>query len=156
MKNSFLGNHLDFIGFSASVVCAIHCVAIPALITVLPFIGLGFLLNHWIEYTVMLLSLLLAVFALSHGFRNHHHNWLPLLFVIIGFGTILIGIFFGHGAIEHSILPTGPIQLVNQNKHALPMEHFITPVGALVVSAGHYMNWHCIQKSKNGHTAVEN
>ncbi|MBD8488242.1 MerC domain-containing protein [Echinicola sp. CAU 1574] len=78
MKNSFVGIHLDFIGFSASVACAIHCVALPFLISVLPFIGLGFLMNHWIEYSVILLSFFLAVFALSHGFWNHHRNSLAI------------------------------------------------------------------------------
>ncbi|WP_225444079.1 hypothetical protein [Echinicola arenosa] len=81
---------------------------------------------------------------------------IPLLLVIVGFGIISAGLIFGHGAEGHLISPTGPLHLIDKNKHALSIEHFITPFGALVVSLGHYINWHYIKKSKTGCAAGGN
>ncbi|WP_186758543.1 MerC domain-containing protein [Echinicola salinicaeni] len=156
MKNSFIGAHLDFIGFSTSLACALHCAALPFLISVLPLIGLGFLMNQWIEYIIILLGFFLAVFALSHGFWNHHRNSLPLLLILIGFGIILAGLIFGHGAAAHAITRSGPFPLIEINKNPSTVEHFITPIGAVFVSAAHYINWHYIKKSKIGCTPGEN
>ncbi|WPR76746.1 MerC domain-containing protein [Algoriphagus sp. NG3] len=126
MKNTFVGTHLDFIGFSASIVCAIHCAFLPFLISALPFLSLGFLENPWIEYSIILLSLFLALLALSHGFSKHHKKKLPIIIVSLGFLIIAYGLLWG------------PEEL----------ELIITPTGAVIVGIAHYINWLYIRKSK--------
>lgn len=134
MKNSFIGIHLDFIGFWTSIACAIHCAFLPFLISALPFVGLGFLDHPWIEYSVFILSFILAVFALSHGYKRHHKNLTPIIMVSIGFLTIGFGLLWG------------PENL----------ESFITPIGAVLVGAAHYVNWHKIKRSDVDFPECEN
>lgn len=125
MKNTFIGAHLDFIGFSASLACAIHCALLPFVISTLPFWGLGFLANPYIEYAVILSSLFLALYALSHGYLRHHHQVRPILIVSLGFLIISIGLLWGPESLES----------------------IITPLGATVIAWGHYLNWKAIKKS---------
>ncbi|MBD3629292.1 MerC domain-containing protein [Cyclobacterium sp.] len=125
MKNSFIGIHLDFIGFSASLTCAIHCAFLPFLVSGLPIAGMGFLDQPWIEHSVIILSFILAVFSLSHGYKRHHNNPMPIVLVSIGFLIIGFGLLWS------------PENL----------ESFITPIGAVLVGAAHYVNWLKIRSS---------
>jgi hypothetical protein len=125
MKNTFVGTHLDFIGFSTSIACAIHCAFLPFLVSTLPFLGLGFLENPWIEYGIILLSLGLALFSLSHGYLRHHKKIRPILIVSFGFLLISFGLIWGPESLEF----------------------IITPVGALLVGIAHYVNWIKIKES---------
>lgn len=147
MKNSLLVNHLDLIGMVASAACAVHCVALPLLITALPFIGVSFLVDRWIEQAIVLFSLAVAVPALFHGYWKHHRNYLPLLLVGFGFVIILLGMLFGHGAHHHLVHPTGPLLQPTVQHSTLSFLHMMTPFGGLVVSAGHLVNWYAIKKS---------
>jgi hypothetical protein len=126
MKNTFVGTHLDFIGFTASVGCAIHCAFLPFLLSTLPFLGLGFLANHWIEKGIILFSLFLALYALSHGYFRHHRKTLPILIVSLGFAVISFGLLWGPEKFEF----------------------IISPIGAILIGLGHYVNWRFINKSK--------
>ena len=126
MKHTFVGTHLDFIGFATSVGCAIHCAFLPFLISALPFLGLGFLEHPWIEYGIILLSLFLALYALSHGYLRHHRKKLPIVIVSLGFAIIAFGLLWG------------PEEL----------ESIITPIGAVLIGVAHYINWRYIKKSQ--------
>ncbi|SHM55981.1 MerC mercury resistance protein [Cyclobacterium lianum] len=150
MKTFFIDSRLDFVGFSASLVCAIHCMALPFLISVLPFLGLGFLANPRIEYTIIVFSFLLAVLAVSHGFKKHHQRLLPLILIASGFIIILVGLIWGHGHAGILIEAAGPAALNQVKNDHSPVEHLITPLGAVLVSFGHYVNWLYFKKSKSG------
>ncbi|UCS91692.1 MerC domain-containing protein [Echinicola marina] len=157
MKISFIIPHLDFIGCLVSLTCALHCALLPVLVSTLPLMGLGFLMNHWIEYSVTIFGFFLAVFALSHGYRHHHHKMSPLLLTTLGFGIILTGMIFGHHTSEHITLPTGPFQMTKIHTDSIVfMEYFITPLGAMVVGLGHLINWFYIRKSTKGGYADNN
>ncbi len=119
MKNQFIGLHLDFVGFSASMLCAIHCALLPFLLSMAPLAGLQFLDNPWIEYSIILLSFLIASNALVQGYRRHHQKAVALVIAIIGF--ILIGL--GH-ALGIEIL-----------------EVLLTPVGGVSIAIAHLVNW---------------
>ncbi len=126
MKNSFAGAHLDFIGFSTSIACAIHCALLPFMISTLPFLGLGFLDNPWVEYSIILLSLFLALYALAHGYLRHHKKTLPINIVSVGFLLIGIGQTWSHAELEF----------------------ILTPFGAVLIGLAHYVNWRLIRKSQ--------
>lgn len=125
LKNTFVGTHLDFIGFVISIGCAIHCAILPFLISSLPFLSLGFLENPWIEKGIILLSLFLALYALSHGYLRHHRKKLPILIVSLGFSIIVFGLLWG------------PEEL----------EFIITPTGSVFFGVAHYINWRYFKKS---------
>lgn len=126
MKNQFIGLHLDFIGFGTSMLCAVHCTILPFLLSIAPLAGLQFLNNHWIEYSIILLSFIIASFALVHGYRQHHHRSTPLMIVLLGFLLIGAG------------------QLLN----AEWTEILLTSLGGITIAIAHLINWNYIKQSR--------
>jgi len=130
MKNQFVGLHLDFFGFSASMLCALHCAALPFLLTLAPLAGLQFLDNHWIEYTVILLSLLIASNSLIASYRKNHKR---LVAIIVALGGFLL---IGFGQISESEFN----------------EALFTSTGGAMIAIAHLINWRLIKKLKEGIT----
>ncbi len=126
MKNTFVGTHPDFIGFTAFIGCAIHCAFLPFLISALPFLGLSYLDNLCIENGIILFSLFLALYALTHGYLRHHRKKLPILIGSLGFAIIAFGLLWGPEEFE----------LIT------------SPLGAILIGIAHYTNWCYINKSK--------
>lgn len=125
MKNQFIGLHLDFIGFSASMLCAIHCAALPFLLAMAPLAGLQFLDNLWIEYSIILLSFLIASNALVRGYRRHHHKSWALVTATVGFILIALGHTLGSEQVEI----------------------FFTPIGGVLIAIAHLINWKHIRQA---------
>lgn len=86
---------LDVIGVSASGICAIHCLAMPLLLPVLAASNLKFVTNGWFEITVMMLSLSLAFYSITHSFLKKHKNAIPFVFLALSFGLFLNRNTFG-------------------------------------------------------------
>lgn len=126
MKNQFIGLHLDCIGFSASLLCAIHCAALPFLLSMAPLAGLQFLDNRLIEHTIILLSFSIASVALIKGYRRHHHKLLALVIAIIGFALIGLG------------------QVLEPEWK----EILLTSSGGATIAIAHLINWKLINQSK--------
>lgn len=125
MKNQFVGLNLDFAGFTASLLCAIHCAALPFLLSMAPLAGLQFLDNPWIEYAIILLSFFIASSALIHGYSQHHHKSLALSVAIAGFVFIALG---------HTIVSE-------------QMEGYFTASGGVLIAVAHVINWKQINSS---------
>ena len=102
---------LDNIGMTASTLCAIHCAAVPVFFTSLPLVGLGFLANPWVEWGMIIVALIVGVLSIAGSFLNSHHRVLPLLLLIIGFATIILGHIFTKGWLEAIIVPAGGITI---------------------------------------------
>lgn len=99
--------NLDRIGITASTLCAIHCAALPFLITVLPMWGIGFLANDAVEIIMISVSLLLGVWSLSAAYRKQHRRSLPILVLILGFACIAFGHFSGIEVLDPVLVPLG-------------------------------------------------
>lgn len=89
MKNRFISLNLDFLGFSASFLCAIHCALLPILLTFSAMAGLEFLEDPFIEYGMIGLSAVLASLSLIGSYKKSHRNPLPLYIVAFGFTSIM-------------------------------------------------------------------
>jgi hypothetical protein len=79
----------DALGISASIICAIHCALLPVLLTSLSVFGVNIIENIFFEFGMIILSLIIGIVSLSHGFKKHHHNFLPITLFIFGI-TFLI------------------------------------------------------------------
>ena len=66
-----LAHVADRIGATASFLCAVHCAALPFVLTVLPALGLGFLGDHRFERIFIACASLLALASLIRGWRRH-------------------------------------------------------------------------------------
>ena len=119
MKSQFIGLNLDFIGFSTSILCAIHCVALPFLLSVAPIVGLQFLDNAWIEYTIILLSLFIASNSLIKDYSKYHHSFIALVIALVGFSLIGAG------------------QLLEPEWR----EALLTSSGGGTIAIAHWINW---------------
>ncbi|WP_374950226.1 MerC domain-containing protein [Mucilaginibacter sp.] len=102
---------LDNIGITASALCAIHCAAVPIFFTSLPILGLGFLANPWVEWTMILLALFIGIASIGNSYLRSHHRMLPIALLAAGFAIIMAGHIFAHGWLEAVIVPIGGITI---------------------------------------------
>ncbi|HYM95602.1 MAG TPA: MerC domain-containing protein [Chitinophagaceae bacterium] len=84
----------DAIGITTSIACAIHCALLPLLLSSLPLFGINVINNKPFEAGMILLALSIGSFSLYHGYKKHHHRWLPLLFFSLGFIFLVLKQFF--------------------------------------------------------------
>lgn len=110
---------LDGIGFTASTLCAVHCALMPFVITFLPFIGLEFLAEPWVEISITVFSIVIGISSLIPSYQKYHRNKKPLTILVIGFVLIFGVHFFGF----HELEP------------------LFVPLGGLSIAAAHYINW---------------
>lgn len=120
--------NLDKIGISASVLCAIHCAFLPVLITMLPLLGIGFLVKSWMEGLMIIVSILIAGISVGSSYKIHHKR-LPLVLLMIGLALI---------AIAHLFL--------SEN-----LEPLIVPMGGLTIASAHFFNWSYSGKCTRNH-----
>jgi len=81
---------LDKAGATASLACAVHCAAMPLVITLLPLLGLTFLADERLEWGLLGLSALLGVSSLCLGFREHGHRR-ALAILAVGLSLMALG-----------------------------------------------------------------
>lgn len=127
MKSLLKSGHLDQLGMGASIACAVHCAALPIIITSLPLIGLEFLANIWVEIFMILCSALIGAWSIGGNFTKHY-NRIPILIFIGGFVLIATGHFLWH-----------------------EMEDILIPLGGITIAIAHYANWKIIQFSCRTH-----
>jgi MerC mercury resistance protein len=81
--------HVDLVGTCASLVCALHCLTVPLLVTVLPLAGTGMLLGGSLEVLFIVASVALAIGSLCWGFRRHR-RW--RVFIVLGAALTMIAV----------------------------------------------------------------
>jgi hypothetical protein len=84
------GGRLDRLGAVASLVCAVHCAAMPLSVTWAPFVGLDFLVKEQTEWALIGLSLSIGSLSLLPSYARKHRQWRPLLLFILGAVLILV------------------------------------------------------------------
>jgi hypothetical protein len=77
----------DSIGMYAAGACAVHCIATPLIVGILPVIGLP-LLDPRTEWIFLSLSLTLSSFAVFSGCRRHR-QWMPVAMFAVGAALLL-------------------------------------------------------------------
>lgn len=84
----------DWLGVAASVLCAIHCAAMPFVVGFLPLLGLSFLAEPSFHKWMVGVCLALALLAFVPGWRRHH-RLAPTLIGLSGLGLISFAAFAG-------------------------------------------------------------
>jgi hypothetical protein len=80
---------LDQAGMLASSLCALHCMAMPIVVGVLPLLGLSFLADEQTEWTLIAVAFLLGLSSLLPGYWRRHRRWEPLAMFALGAGLIM-------------------------------------------------------------------
>lgn len=115
-------NNIDIAGFFTSGICALHCMALPILISFGLFEGLmADVAHNMIEWIVYAVALIFASTAVFSGWRQHS-SILPFLFFLSGFLIISSGL----------ILHTGS-------------GHVIMAGGGVCIAIGHFMNFRLLR-----------
>jgi len=84
----------DTLGIAASLACAIHCAVLPLIFTSLPIFGINVIENTVFEIIMVVLAFGIGIYSLYHGWKKHHHNFLPILVFLIGFIFLVSKLFF--------------------------------------------------------------
>lgn len=125
MNKGFISSNLDFIGFGASFLCAIHCALLPFVIAVGLLSGLSWIANPIIENVFIAVSILLAATSLYPSYRNKHHDKKALKIAGIGFALLFVSRAVGHGS---------------------NLEVITIVIGGLLIATAHYVNWQLLKK----------
>lgn len=113
-------DYLDATGATASLLCALHCAAMPLVVTMLPLVGLSFLATDLAEWALVGLSATLGVTSLCLGYKEHRSRW-PLGVLAGGLALLALGRIAEHRELEALGVP-------------------LLFVGGVVVAASHFAN----------------
>ena len=85
----------DYLGMFASLLCALHCSALPIFFSLGFVSGAGHSHNHDIDMFLAISGLFIAGYALVKDFPNHK-SLLPLIIATFGFILLFLGILVFH------------------------------------------------------------
>ena len=118
VKHTHPHNGIEKVGFYLSIVCAIHCIATPVLITLLPFLGSSFMADHTWEMWFIGGSLVLAGVILFTDYLKHK-NLIPMSLLL---GTVAVKaleiLWLGH-----------------------QFEFITGSLGAIFIALAYFLNW---------------
>lgn len=125
---------LDRLGATGSLLCAIHCALLPALIALLPSLGIATWLDNGFERGFVAFATLLGLFTIVWGYRRHHAVR-ALWLLLPGLAALWLGT--GYEPLHHAVVP-----------HAIAMTLGGTLVGLahlanLRLNHGHVHDAHC-------------
>lgn len=117
----------DKMAIGLSVACAIHCLALPILILMLPSITALKLDNEAFHLWMVVAVIPCSIYSLFLGCKEHNRRQLVFL-TFIGLGMLLLALLLG----EERIGAVG--------------EKVMTLVGASIVALGHWRNFRLCQE----------
>lgn len=111
----------DRIGMTGSVLCALHCAAIPLVIALVPGIGLGLFASEGLEAGFVVFATVLALASLWMGYQKHRsfRGW---LFLVPGLAAIWAAMLYP--PLHQSVVP-----------HAVTMA-----IGGTLIAVAHVLN----------------
>lgn len=84
----------DALGITTSLACAVHCALLPLFLTSLPVFGVELIENISFEIFMIALAFCIGIFSLYHGWKSHHHSFVPMLVFSVGFIFLVMKVFF--------------------------------------------------------------
>lgn len=111
---------LDQVAVALSGLCLLHCLLLPFLIAVLPFLG-QFSDDH-LHAEMLIVVVPVSAIALALGFRRHRHTGV-VVSGIVGLALLIIG-----GTVAHSA-------------YGLLADRALTVVGSITLAITHYRNF---------------
>jgi hypothetical protein len=119
----------DKTGAAVSWVCAVHCLAIPLIVSSFPLLGLSFLAGEAVEYVFIGLSVVIAAVSLLPAYFKSHRKIRAVLLFTSGIGFMI----FSDILFEDDL--TGKIVFVS--------------VGAICITLAHFINRHLCKTCRN-------
>ncbi len=86
--------HLDKLGIVGSLIAALCCLGVPAVLSIFAAIGLGFLINDAILLPLLALFVLITLIGLFSGYRSHRKKAALNLGLVSAVGMFLFLFIF--------------------------------------------------------------
>lgn len=102
--------YLSQLGFSLSLLCAIHCLAMPFVVAFAPL--MGSFMSHTLEIYILIASVIIASYVLFNSYRQHQNSWPLILFIISVFASFL-GMVVFHASFELPLMVTSGISMAS-------------------------------------------
>ena len=123
--------YLDRFAIALSGICAIHCIALPIVASLIPLLSAtvvhGYALHEfWFHQFILLFILPISLVALMVGYRCHKQP-IPIVVAIVGLLVLVLNALFAEVLISNQILP-------------LSGETIITIIGGIIHATGHVLN----------------
>lgn len=111
---------LDLVGCVASITCAVHCIALPLLLSAYPVLPLHGLRSPWTEWGFVLVSLIVGASSFGPAAATREGR-VPLVLFLAGGATLLV---------VRTLVPA----------HATQLERVGLVFGALLLATAHLVN----------------
>ncbi len=111
----FIGFNADFLGSAAAIICAIHCMAFPILLSIGLVTTTGH--NHTFDLVFLGSGLIIALYVLIKDYRTKHRSAKPIIIAFVGFISLYIGVQ-SHGSL-----------------------FWLSVIGGVMITFAHYTNW---------------
>ena len=112
----------DFCGMTLSILCVIHCIAMPILLFLVPTFAVTYLgEDEWFHQIALVVIAIAAILAFVPGFKLHK-KLSPILWFAGGIFFLLFSAFFAHDLIGHEYEP------------------IVAIMGSILLVRAHYMN----------------
>lgn len=115
----YSGAFLDKSGVAFSWICAVHCLGLPFVISLLPAAGLSFLETEIAEYIFLSISVAIGLISLIPAYLRRHKQIRTILLFVSGVGLIV----FADALFENSI--TGQALFLTAGAAAITASHII-------------------------------
>jgi MerC mercury resistance protein len=117
----------DAMGIGASLACAIHCAILPLFLSSLSVFGIEVIENKAFEIFMIVLAFGIGVYSLLHGYRKHHHRFLPLAIFTGGFVFLVLKQVF------------------------MQYEYWLLAIAVIGIVTAHYLNYRLCRKANHCH-----
>lgn len=123
---------LDLAAMGASALCLVHCLALPALLILVPTIGVTLAFTESFHLGALVFAVPVSVVALALAYR-HHGLLRPAMIVAPGILLLALGVMVG-----------SPEWL----------ETVLTVIGSMLLAVGHVHNWRAARAVGGGRAAA--
>ena len=101
--------YFDRFAITLSGICAIHCVALPLVASLMPLLAItiqhGYALHDfWFHQFILLFILPISLFALAVGYRSHKQR-VPITVGTVGLLILVLTALFAEMLLSNHILP---------------------------------------------------
>lgn len=128
--NEIAKNLTDKIAITLSLTCAVHCLAMPLLLLLLPSVAALQLNSEAFHMWMVVVVVPTSIYALFMGCRQHEH------YRLLAIGSV--------GLVFLMLAVTLDEELIGELG-----EKALTLVGAVIIAFGHYRNFRLCQQKSN-------
>ena len=147
MNNSYAKKQFsDKLSICLSICCILHCIALPALILILPSLASFWINDENVHVVLVLVAIPISLFAMGRSLRKHH-NYKCITLAAIGL-FLLVAAIFMHDIgfnVEHEHIEVGQGENSDHghDEHGglgEKLEKIFTVLGGLILLSAHYLN----------------